>query len=117
MGFKFIYRIIQRLRRKPNLDLWQFGLDVREVMLTGTSQAITGELSEAEACRMVLEKQAAAVRAQLAYTKAILNGAPASGNHEVFHIYRSAVQSNCNRLRRFRRLRKAFRQAKSMVPL
>jgi hypothetical protein len=117
MRFKLIRRIIQRLRRTPHLDLWQFGLDVREVMLTRTSQAITGELSEAEACRMVLEKQSAAVQAQLAYTQGILNGAPASGSHKVFDIYRSAVQSNRNRLRRLRRLRKAFKQAKSMVPL
>jgi hypothetical protein len=106
MRFEFIRRVIQRLRRKSHLDLWQFGLDVREVMLARTSQAITGELSEAEARRMVLEKQSAAVRAQLAYTQALLNGDPASGTHEVFNIYRSAVQSNRNRLRKLRGLRK-----------
>jgi hypothetical protein len=117
MRFEFIRRAIQRQKRKMHLDLWQFGLDVREVMWVRTSQAITGELSEAEARRMVLEKQSAAVRAQFAYTQAVLNGDPASGSHEAFDIYRSAVQSNRNRLRRFRRLRKALRQAKSMVAL
>jgi hypothetical protein len=111
MRFEFIRRLIQRLRRKSHLDLWQFGLDVREVMLARTSQAIAGELSEAEARRMVIEKQSAALRAQLAYTRALLNGDPALGSHEVFDIYRSTVQSNRNRLRKLRRLRKVFRQA------
>jgi hypothetical protein len=40
----------------------------------------TGELSAAEAHRMVDEKRVAAVRAQLAYTEAILNGEAASAS-------------------------------------
>jgi hypothetical protein len=102
MRFEFIRRLVRRQRRKSHLDLWQFGLDVREVMWARTSQAITGELSEAEARRMVLEKQSAAISAQLAYTQAVLNGDPASGSREAFNIYRSAVQSNRNRLRKLR---------------
>jgi hypothetical protein len=74
MRFRFIRWVIQRLRRKSPLHLWQFGLDVREVMLTRTSQAITGDLSEAEARRMVLEKQSAAIRAQLVYARALIKG-------------------------------------------
>ena len=99
-------RRVQRLRRKQHPDLWQFGLDVREVVWARTSLAIAGELSDAEARRMVIEKQSAALRAQLAYTQALLNRDPASGTREVFDIYRSAVQSNRNRLRKLRRRRR-----------
>ena len=102
MRLRFIQRLIQRHRRKSSPDLWQFGLDVREVMLARTSRAMTGNLSEAEARRMVLEKQSAAVRAQLTYTRAFLRGDPASAGREVFDIYRSAVQSNRKRLRKLR---------------
>jgi len=102
MRLRFIQRLIQRRRRKSSPDLWQFGLDVREVMLARTSRAMTGTLSEAEARRMVLEKQSAAVRAHLAYTRALLRGDPASAGREVFDIYRSAVQSNRKRLRKLR---------------
>jgi hypothetical protein len=72
------FRLIQRLprSRKRSPDLWRFGLDVREAMLTRTSQAITGGLSGAEARRMVLEKQLAAIRGQLAYTRALLRVDP-----------------------------------------
>jgi len=103
MRLRFIQRLIQRHRRKSSPDLWQFGRDVREVMLTRTSRAMTGNLSEAEARRMVLEKQSAAIRAHLAYTRALLRGDPASAGREVFDIYRSAVQSNRKRLCKLRR--------------
>jgi hypothetical protein len=102
MRLRFIQRLIQRRRRKSSPNLWQFGLDVREVMLARTSRAMTGNLSEAEARRMVLEKQSAAIRAQVAYTRALLRGDPASAGREVFDIYRSAVQSNRKRLRKLR---------------
>jgi hypothetical protein len=104
MCLRFIRRVIQRHRRKrkSSPDLWQFGLHVREVMLARTSRAMTGNLSEAEARRMVLEKQSAAVRAHLAYTRALLRGDPTSAGREVFDIYRSAVQSNRKRLRKLR---------------
>jgi hypothetical protein len=101
MRLSFVRRLIQKQRRKP-LDITQFGVDVREVMSARTWLAITGRLSEAEARRMVLEKQSAAVRAQLAYARALMNGDPASGNREVFYIYHSAVQSNRKRLRKLR---------------
>jgi hypothetical protein len=102
MRLRFIQRLIQRHRRKSSPDLWQFGRDVQAVMLERTSRAMTGNLREAEARRMVLEKQSAAVRAQLAYTRALLRGDPASAGREVFDIYRSAVQSNRKRLRKLR---------------
>jgi hypothetical protein len=103
MRLRFIQRLIQRHRRKSSPDLWRFGLDVREVMLARSSRAMTGNLSDAEARRMVLEKQSAAIRAQLAYTRALLRGDPASAGREVFEIYRSAMQSNRKRLRKLRR--------------
>src|SRR5262249_3557519 len=102
MRLRCIQRLFQKHRRKSSPDLWQFGLDVREVMLERTSRAMTGNLSEAEARRMVLEKQSAAIRAQLAYTRALLRGDPGSAGREVFDIYRSAVQSNRKRLRKLR---------------
>ncbi len=102
MRFKFIRGIVQRLKRKPHADPLQFGFDVGEVVWARTLQAITGKLSDAEARRMVVEKQSAALRAQLAYTQALLNGDAASGGREVFNIYRSAVRSNRNRLRKLR---------------
>jgi hypothetical protein len=71
-------------------------------MLARTALGMTGDLSGAEARRMVLEKQLAAVRGQLAYTRALLRGDPASAGGEVFDIYRSAVQSNRKRLRKVR---------------
>jgi hypothetical protein len=93
-----LLKFIQRLRRKSPPDLWQFGLDVREVMLARISRGMTGDLSAAEARRMVLEKQSAGMRAQLAYTQALLEAGPASANRAVFEIYHRAVQSNRKRL-------------------
>jgi hypothetical protein len=100
--FRFVRQLFQKRKRKPPLGLGQFGLDVREVMSARTWLAITGKLSEAEARRMVLEKQSAAIRAQLAYARALMNRDLASGNREVFDIYRSAVQFNRKRLRKLR---------------
>jgi hypothetical protein len=99
-----LLKLIQRLRRKPpaDPDLLQFGRDVREVMGARIARAMAGTLSAAEARRMVLEKQSAAVRAQVAYPRALLDGAPAAGSREVFAIYDQAVQSNRKRLGRRR---------------
>ena len=103
MRFKLIQRFIRRRgRKKSPPDLWQFGLDVREVVLARISRAMTGDLSAAEARRMVLEKQSASVRAQLAYTRALLDGDPANAGRGFFDIYHRAVQSNRKRLRKLR---------------
>ena len=59
-------------------------------------RAITGELSVAEAWRMVEEKRRAAVQASFAYTEAILNGEAASALRAYFDVYRRAVESNRN---------------------
>src|SRR5262247_2131472 len=75
---KALFKFLWRLRRKSRHNLWQFGLAVREVMAARMLLAMTGELSAAEARRMVEEKQLAVVRAQFGYTGAILSGEGAS---------------------------------------
>jgi hypothetical protein len=47
-------------------DLWQFGLDVQQVMTTRVVRMMTGELSPREARRMITEKQTAYSHAQIA---------------------------------------------------
>ena len=69
-------------------------------MLARISRAMTGDLSAAEARRMVLEKQSAGIHAQLACTRAFLNGNPASASRGIFDIYHRAVRSNRKRLRK-----------------
>jgi hypothetical protein len=102
-----LLKFIRRLRRKPppGPDLWQFGRDAREVMLARIWRGMTGHLSAAEARRMVLEKQSAAVRAQLAFARALLDGAPAAASRAFFDVYDRAVQSNRKRLGKRRWLR------------
>ena len=72
------------------------------------SRVITGELSAAEALRMVMEKQLAAMRAHRAYTESILNGEATSALGAYFDVYQRAVESNRKRLsnRRWRWLRR-----------
>ena len=96
---KVLFQFVRRLRRKSPPNLWQFNLAVREVIAERTSRALTGELSAAEARRMGEEKRLAAVRAQLAYTEAILNGEPALALGAYFDVYQRAVESNRKRLR------------------
>jgi hypothetical protein len=71
--------------------------------------AMTGKLSAAEARRMVDEKRLAVVRAQLAYSEAILDGKAASAPGAYFHVYERAVETNRKRLSKrrwgWRRLR------------
>jgi hypothetical protein len=94
--------LVRRLRRRPPADLWQFGLDVRDVMSARITRAMAGDLSAAEARRMVLEKQSAAVRAHHAYARALLNGDLASANRDVWDIYQREVRANRKRLRKRR---------------
>lgn len=93
-----LFEFLRRLRRKSPPTLWDFGLAVREVIAARMLRAMTGELSAAEAHRMVMEKQLAVVCAQLAYTEAILNGEVASALGAYFDVYRRAVESNRKRL-------------------
>ena len=95
---KVLFEFLRRLRRKSPPNPWQFGRAVREVMAARMVLAMTGELSAAEARRMVEEKRLAVVRAQLAYTEAILNGEAASAPGAYFDVYRRAVESNRKRL-------------------
>jgi hypothetical protein len=95
---KLIRRFMRHPRAKSAPDVWRLGLDSRNVILERTSRAIRGKLSAAEARRMVLEKQSAAVPAQLAYTQALLQGDPALASRAFFDVYHRAVQSNRKRL-------------------
>jgi hypothetical protein len=107
LRLKVLVEFLRRLHRKSPPDLWHFGLAVREVIAARTWRAISGKLSTAEARRMVMEKQLAAMQAHLAYTESILNGKAASAPGAYFDVYHRAVQSNRRRLssRRWRRLR------------
>jgi DNA-binding transcriptional regulator YdaS (Cro superfamily) len=96
---KALFKFLRRLRRKSPPNLSQFGLAVREVIAVRVSRAMTGELSAAEARRMVMEKQLAFIRAHLAYTESILNGKAASALGAYFDVYQRAVESNRKRLR------------------
>lgn len=93
-----LLQFINRLRRKSPPDLREFGRDVAEVMIARISRGITGDLSAAEARRMVLEKLSAGIRAQLACTQALLKGDPAASRRACFDIYHAAVKSNRKRL-------------------
>ncbi len=95
---KVLYEFVRRLRRKSPSNLWQFNLAVREVIAVRTLRAMTGELCAAEARRMIEEKRAAAVRAHLAFTEAILNGEATSAFGAYFDVYHRAVESNRKRL-------------------
>lgn len=92
----------QRRRRNLEPDLWRLGLDAREVMLARILLALGGHLSANEARRMVVEKQSAAWRAQLAYLKWLLEGEPAAASQAAFDIYHREVRSNRKRLGRRR---------------
>jgi hypothetical protein len=94
--------IVQRFRRSAAPDLWQLGVDAREVMLARISRGLTGRLSAAETRRMVLEKQSAGIRAHYAYMQWLFSGQPAAANQAVFDIYHRAVRSNRKRLSRRR---------------
>jgi hypothetical protein len=94
--------LVRRLRRRAPADPWQFGLDVRDVMSIRISRAMAGDLSAAEARLMVIEKQSAAIRAQHAYARALLNGDLASAHRDVWDIYQRAVRANRKRLHKRR---------------
>jgi hypothetical protein len=90
---KALFDFLWRLRRKSPPNLWHFGRAVREVIEARMLRAMTGELSAAEAHRMVMEKQLAVIRAQLAYTASILNGEAASALGAYFDVYQRGIRS------------------------
>src|SRR5215831_18174176 len=102
MRLEAIAWLVRRLRRRAPVDHWQFGLDVRDVMSVRIARAMAGDLSAAEARLMVLEKQSAAIRAQHAYARALLNGDLASAHRDVWDIYQRAVRANRKRLHKRR---------------
>ena len=98
LRLKGLLEFLRRLHRKSPPDLWHFGLAVREVIAARMWRAMTGKLSAAEARRMVMEKQLAAMQAHLAYAESFLNGEAASAPGAYFDVYHRAVQSNRRRL-------------------
>ena len=60
--------------------------------------ALSGRLSAAEARRMILEKQSAAVRAQLAYMRELGAGKAGAASQAAFDIDDQTVRSNRKRL-------------------
>jgi hypothetical protein len=93
---------LRRLKKKTSPDPLRFGRDVCTVMWARVSRGMTGRLSAEEARRMILEKHAAGVRAQLAYLEWLFKGNPAAGSHAAFAVYDGALQSNRRRLTRRR---------------
>ena len=87
------------IRRKATMfNLWQFGLDVQEVMTTRILRMMAGDLSSGEALLMITEKQTAYSNAQMAGACALLSGGPAEAGREMTEVYRRAVRANCSRL-------------------
>ena len=101
---KTFQRLIRFRGRKSGPNFERFGRNVQEVMSARVWLALTGNLNAVEASRMVLEKQVAALRAQLACARSLLSGNPASAGRECFDIYQRAVHSNRKRLRKHRRI-------------
>jgi hypothetical protein len=93
---KMLLELLGRLRRRSPPNYWRFARAVRDVIGARMLRAITGELSVAEAWRMVEEKRRAAVQASFAYTEAILNGEAASALRAYVDVYRP--ESNRKRL-------------------
>jgi len=65
LRLKRLVEFLRRLHRKSPPNLWHFGLAVREVIAARMWRAMTGKLSAAEARRMVMEKQSAAMQGML----------------------------------------------------
>ncbi len=102
MSFKWLPKRTVRSRRRARKtlapDVLQFGQDVGDVMSTRLTRAMNGKLDAAEACRMVGEKQLAAVQAQVAFAQAIMSGKAAMAAGAYFDVYRRAVKRNRKRL-------------------
>jgi hypothetical protein len=83
-------------------DLWQFGLDVHQVMTTRVLSMMAGELSPREARRMITEKQTAYTDAQIAGAYALMMGGPLEAGSEMIKVYQRSVSANCSRLSKAR---------------
>jgi hypothetical protein len=79
-------------------NLWQFGLDVQQVMTARVLRMMAGELSPREARRMITEKQTAYADAQIAGACGLLTGGPVEASSVMMDVYERAVRANCARL-------------------
>jgi hypothetical protein len=83
------------------VDAFAFALACQHVIALRMARiAFGGRDAQREATRMVTEKAAAAVRAQLAAARVIATRGPASAAAAAAAVYRNAVQANGRRLRR-----------------
>ena len=96
-------RLLRRGQKASASNIFRFGQDVCHVMSTRLTRAMNGELDATEACRMVGEKQLAAVQAQFAYAQAVMSGKGAAAAGAYFDVYRRAVSRNRKRLGRRRK--------------
>jgi hypothetical protein len=83
-------------------DVWQFGLDIQQVITTRVIRMMAGELSPREARRMFSEKRTAYSDAQIAGAYALLTGGPLQASCEMIKVYQTAVSDNCSRLSKAR---------------
>jgi len=79
-------------------NLWQFGLDVQQVMTTRILRMLAGELSSREAEQMITEKQTAFSNAQIAGACALWTEGPIAASREMIDVYQRAVSANSIRL-------------------
>jgi hypothetical protein len=79
-------------------DLWQFGLDIQQVMTIRILSLMSGELSGCEARRMITEKQTAYADAQMAGARGLLAGGLVEASCNMMDVYQRAVRANCVRL-------------------
>jgi hypothetical protein len=79
-------------------DLWQFGLDVHQVMTIRILRLMSGELSGPEVRRMFAEKQTAYADAQMAAAGGLLTGNFMGAGYNMIDVYQRAVRANCVRL-------------------
>jgi hypothetical protein len=79
-------------------DLWQFGLDIQQVMTIRIFSLMAGELSGREARRMIAEKQTAYADAQIAGARGLLAGGLVEASFNMINVYQRAVRANCVRL-------------------
>jgi hypothetical protein len=79
-------------------NLWQFGLDVQQVMTIRMLRLMAGELSALETRRMITEKQTAYADAQIAGAGGLFSGGPVEAGYNMIEVYQRAVRANCVRL-------------------
>ncbi len=82
-------------------DVFSFAFACQQVIAMRLARiALGGADAQREATRMVAEKAAAAVEAQVAAVQGLFMGGPAAAATAAANVYRRAVRANGRRLRR-----------------